>query len=334
MTTKIAVNGFGRIGRLVVRSALQRDDMEVMAINDIAEPDRMAHLFQYDSVHGTYEGEVELDGEQLKIDSQEVQLLSVQDPADLPWDELDVDIAVESTGVFRQKEEAAKHLEAGADKVVISAPGKGDLLSIVMGVNEDEYDPAEHDIVDNASCTTNCLAPMVKVLNDTFGLQSATVTTTHAYTTSQNILDGPGGKDYRRMRAAAESIIPTSTGSAVATTEVLPELEGKIDGIALRVPVPDGSITDLSATLEEDVTEEEVNDAFRQAAGGELDGIMDVEDTELVSRDYVGNPHSVVVDAEKTMVVNGNQIKVLGWYDNEWGYANRIVDLVQYMMEA
>ncbi|MGM0380441.1 MAG: type I glyceraldehyde-3-phosphate dehydrogenase, partial [bacterium] len=265
MTTRIAVNGFGRIGRLVVRAALGRDDMEVMAINDIAEPDRMAHLFQYDSVHGTYDGEVKLDGDRLNIDSQEIKLLSVKDPADLPWDELGVDIAVESTGVFRQKEEAAKHLEAGADKVVISAPGKGDILSIVLGVNENEYDPGEHDIVDNASCTTNCLAPMVKVLNDTFGLQSATVTTTHAYTTTQNILDGPAGKDYRRMRAAAESIIPTSTGSAVATTEVLPELEGKINGIALRVPVPDGSITDLSATLKEDVSEEQVNDAFRKA---------------------------------------------------------------------
>jgi glyceraldehyde 3-phosphate dehydrogenase len=327
MATKVAINGFGRIGRLVLRAGLDQG-MDVVAVNDIAPPDRMAHLFKYDSVHGTYQQDVSLDGDQLTVGSQKIKVLSEKDPADLPWDELDVDVVVESTGVFREREDAARHLQAGADKVIISAPGKNSDATIVIGVNDDEYDASKHDIVSNASCTTNCLAPMVKVLNEEFGLESGIITTTHAYTATQNILDGPGGKDYRRMRAAAVSIIPTSTGAATATTKVMPELKGKLDGMAMRVPVPDGSVTDLSAVLSRDVTVEEVNAAFEKAANGAMNGVLEYTEEELVSSDYVGNPHSCIVDSEKTMVVNGNQIKVLGWYDNEWGYSNRIVDLI------
>ncbi len=327
MATKVAINGFGRIGRLVLRAGLDQG-LDVVAVNDIAPPDRMAHLFKYDSVHGTYQQDVSLAGNQLTVGSQKIKVLSEKDPADLPWDELDVDVVVESTGVFREREAAARHLQAGADKVIISAPGKNSDATIVIGVNDDEYDASKHDIISNASCTTNCLAPMVKVLNEEFGLESGIITTTHAYTATQNILDGPGGKDYRRMRAAAVSIIPTSTGAATATTKVMPELKGKLDGMAMRVPVPDGSVTDLSAVLSRDVTVEEVNAAFEKAANGAMKSVLEYTEEELVSSDYVGNPHSCIVDSEKTMVVNGNQIKVLGWYDNEWGYSNRIVDLI------
>lgn len=327
MSTRIAVNGFGRIGRLTVRAALD-EGKEIVAVNDIAPLDRMAHLFKYDSVHGTYQKEVELDGEDLKVGNNNIRLLSVKDPAQLPWQEMDVDVVIESTGVFREREDAKKHLEAGADKVLISAPATDPDLSTVIGVNDSEYKPDEHDIISNASCTTNCLAPVVKVVNEAFGLESGVVTTTHAYTSTQNILDGPAGKDYRRMRAAADSIIPTSTGAAEATTDVMPELKGRLDGMALRVPVPDGSIVDLAASVKQSVTESEVKAAFQEAASGELDGILDYTEEELVSSDYIGNPHSSIIDAEKTMVVNDNHVKVLAWYDNEWGYSNRMVDLV------
>ncbi|MFP4686684.1 MAG: type I glyceraldehyde-3-phosphate dehydrogenase [bacterium] len=333
MSTKVAINGFGRIGRLVLRAGLDQG-IDVVAVNDIAPPEKMAHLFKYDSVHGIYQQTVSLDGDVLTVGDQKINVLSEKDPADLPWDELDVDVVIESTGVFREREDAARHLKAGADKVIISAPGKNSDATIVIGVNDDEYDAEKHDIVSNASCTTNCLAPMVKILNDEFGLESGIITTTHAYTATQNILDGPAGKDYRRMRAAAVSIIPTSTGAATATTEVLPELKGKLDGMAMRVPVPDGSITDLSAVLARDVTREEVNAAFKKAADGEMKGILQYTEEELVSTDYVGNPHSSIIDAEKTTVVNGNHVKVLGWYDNEWGYSNRLIDLAGIMVSG
>ncbi len=327
MTTRIAVNGFGRIGRMVVRAALD-EGREIVAINDIAPRDRMVHLFKYDSVHGTYEKDVKLNGEEMIVGDKSVKLLSVKDPAELPWEELGVDVVLESTGVFRDRAGASKHLEAGADKVLISAPATDPDLTTVIGVNDDEYDPDSDAIISNASCTTNCLAPVVKVLHDKFGVESGVVTTTHAYTSTQNILDGPAGKDYRRMRAAAVSIIPTSTGAAKATTEVLPELEGRLDGMALRVPVPDGSIVDLAAQVSQSVTAEDVNAAFKEAAAGELNGILDYTEEELVSSDYIGNPHSSIVDAEKTMVMNDNHVKVLAWYDNEWGYSCRMIDLI------
>ncbi len=326
MSTRIGVNGFGRIGRMTVRAALE-SDVEVVAINDVAPPDRMAHLFQYDSVHGTYPEPVELDGDRLRVGDRTIRMLNEKDPAALPWDELDVEVAVESTGLFRKREDASKHLDAGADKVVISAPSSDPDLTVCVGVNDDQYDPDEHDVISNASCTTNCLSPLAKVLNDEFGIASGVMTTVHGYTNSQNLLDGPAGKDYRRMRAAAESIIPTSTGAAVATTEVLPELEGKLDGMAMRVPVPDGSIVDLAAVLETDVTKRDVDQAMKAAAAGPMEGILQYTEEELVSCDYIGNPHSSVYDAEKTMVLQGNHVKVLSWYDNEWGYSNRIVDL-------
>ncbi len=330
MTLRIAVNGFGRIGRMTVRAALREDrDVEVVAVNDVADPDRMAHLFKHDTVHGTYPDPVELRGDELHVGETSMRLLNEKDPSTLPWDQLDVDIAVESTGLFRKREEAARHLDAGAGKVIISAPATEPDLTVVIGVNDDEYDPEQHDIISNASCTTNCLAPVVKVLNDAFGIESAVMTTTHGYTNSQNLLDGPQGKDYRRMRAAAESIIPTSTGAAQATTEVLPELEGQLDGMAMRVPVPDGSIVDLAAQLESTVTRKDIDDAMREAAGGSMEGVLQYTEEELVSCDYIGNPHSAVYDAEKTMVMQGQHVKVLAWYDNEWGYSNRIVDLAE-----
>ncbi len=327
MSTRIAVNGFGRIGRMTVRAALEQGK-EIVAINDIAPLDRMAHLFKYDSVHGTYPEEVSLAGDELKVGDTTIQLLSIKNPTELPWKEMDVDVVIESTGVFRDREDAQKHLKAGADKVLISAPATDPDLTTVIGVNDSEYNPDEDDIISNASCTTNCLAPVVKVINDSFGLESGVVTTTHAYTSTQNILDGPAGKDYRRMRAAAASIIPTTTGAAVATTEVMPELKGRLDGMALRVPVPDGSIVDLAASVSQSVTEDEVNAAFEEAANGKMEGILGYTEEELVSSDYIGNPHSSIVDADKTMVVNDNHVKVLAWYDNEWGYSNRMIDLV------
>lgn len=331
MALKLGVNGFGRIGRMTVRAALQ-SGVDVLAINDVAPADRMAHLFEYDTVHGTYPEDVEVSGDILHVGDREIKLLSEEDPSNLPWDDLGVDVAVESTGLFRDREDAAKHLQAGAEKVVISAPSSDPDLTVVLGVNDSLYDPAEHDIVSNASCTTNCLSPVAKVLNDQFGIESGVMTTTHGYTNSQNLLDGPQGKDYRRMRAAAESIIPTSTGAAQATTEVLPELEGKLDGMAMRVPVPDGSIVDLAAYLEESVSKDDIDQAMKSAADNELNGILDYTEEELVSADYLGNPHSAVYDAEKTMVMKDNHVKVLAWYDNEWGYSNRLVELAKIVI--
>lgn len=328
MSINLGVNGFGRIGRMVVRAAIGQG-LNVVGINDIADPERMAHLFKYDSVHGTYPDPVEYDGDNLNIGNQTICLTQAEHPSDLPWDELNVDVAIESTGLFREREDAAGHLEAGAGKVVISAPAGGADLTVVVGVNDSEYDADQHDVVSNASCTTNCLAPVAKTLNDTFGIESGVMTTTHGYTNSQNLLDSPRGKDFRRMRAAAVSMIPTSTGAATATTEVLPELEGKLDGMAIRVPVPNVSVVDFAAVLKQDVTADDIDQAIKENASGSMNGILDHTDIPLVSTDYVGNPHSSIYDSDKTIVMNGNHAKVLCWYDNEWGYSNRIVDLSQ-----
>ncbi|WP_306055199.1 type I glyceraldehyde-3-phosphate dehydrogenase [Natronococcus wangiae] len=326
---RIGLNGFGRIGRNVLRASLSYDSVEIVAINDVMDNDDMRYLLQYDSVHGRLE-DVSLEGDTLTVEGQEIRLCSERDPTQLPWDELDVDVAFEATGIFRTHDEAAQHLEAGADKVLISAPPKGEkeVQTIVYGVNHDDYDG--EDIVSNASCTTNSVAPVVKVLDEEFGIESGLLTTVHAYTGTQNLVDGPLSK-RRRGRAAAENIIPTSTGAAIATTEVLPRLEGKLDGMAMRVPVPNGSITDLTVDLEADVTEEEVADAIRRAADDELAGVLGYTDEEIVSRDIVGLPFSSYVDLESTMSLEGGLVKVLTWYDNEFGFSNRMLDLATYI---
>lgn len=328
MSVRIAINGFGRIGRNVLRSALQGrgEDLDVVAINDLTDAPTLAHLFEFDSVHGKYPGTVSVDGSAIVVDDERFDVLSERDPAKLPWAELEVDIVIESTGFFRKRQEAAKHLEAGARKVVISAPATNPDVTLLMGVNDDKYDPDAHDIISNASCTTNCIAPVVKVLLDEFGFERGLMTTVHSYTNDQVILDGPH-KDLHRARAAAMSIIPTTTGAAKATALVVPEVEGKLDGMAMRVPTPDVSIVDLVAELGRDTTEDEVNDAFRAAAAGPLNGILSVEDRPLVSVDYVGNPYSSIVDTGLTAVMNGSMVKVIAWYDNEWGYSSRCVDL-------
>ncbi|TYT63162.1 type I glyceraldehyde-3-phosphate dehydrogenase [Natrialba swarupiae] len=326
---RIGLNGFGRIGRNVLRASLEYDNVEIVAINDVMADDDMEYLAQYDSVHGRLD-DVSRDGDVLSVGDHEIQLLSERDPTDLPWDDLDVDVAFEATGLFRTHDDAAQHLEAGAEKVIISAPPKGEreVQTIVYGVNHDEYDDA--DIVSNASCTTNSVAPVVKILDEEFGIESGLLTTVHAYTGTQNLIDGPLGK-RRRGRTAAENIIPTSTGAAIATTEVLPQLEGKLDGMAMRVPVPNGSITDLTVDLAEDVTEEELADAFREAADGELAGVLGYTDDEIVSRDIVGLPFSSYVDLESTMSLDGGLVKILTWYDNEFGFSNRMLDLATYI---
>ncbi|WP_394740626.1 type I glyceraldehyde-3-phosphate dehydrogenase [Natronococcus roseus] len=328
-TLRIGLNGFGRIGRNVLRASLAYDDVEIVAINDVMDDDDMRYLLQYDSVHGRLE-DVSLEDGTLTVEGQEIRLTSERDPTQLPWDELDVDVAFEATGIFRTHDEAAQHLEAGAEKVLISAPPKGEkeVQTIVYGVNHDEYDG--EDVLSNASCTTNSVAPVVKVLDDEFGIESGLLTTVHAYTGTQNLVDGPLDK-RRRGRAAAENIIPTSTGAAIATTEVLPQLEGKLDGMAMRVPVPNGSITDLTVDLEEDVTEEELADAIRSAADDELAGVLGYTDEEIVSRDIVGLPFSSYVDLESTMSLEDGLVKVLTWYDNEYGFSNRMLDLATYV---
>ncbi len=331
MSIRVAINGFGRIGRNVLRVAKQNgvSELDFVAVNDLTDTATLAHLLKYDSVHGTYPGTVETGENSIIVDGDEIQVLSETDPAKLPWADLGVDIVIESTGRFTKRDDAARHLEAGARKVIISAPAKNEDVTIVLGVNQDAYDPARHDIVSNASCTTNCLAPVVKVLLDAFGFERGLMTTVHSYTNDQRILDLPH-KDLRRARAAAVSIIPTSTGAAKATALVLPELKGKIDGTSMRVPTPNVSIVDLTAELGRDVTIEEVNDAFRSVASGSMKGILEVQDAELVSVDFIGNPHSAIIDAASTNVVAG-LVKVMAWYDNEWGYSNRCVDLALYM---
>ncbi|MCA1055407.1 type I glyceraldehyde-3-phosphate dehydrogenase [Rossellomorea aquimaris] len=330
MATKIGINGFGRIGRNVFRAALKNDNVEVVAVNDLTDANMLAHLLQYDTVHGTLAEKVTVDGDTLVIGDKKVKVLAERDPAQLGWGDLGVEVVVESTGRFTKRADAAKHLEAGAKKVIISAPASDEDITIVMGVNEDKYDAANHNVISNASCTTNCLAPFAKVLNDKFGIKRGMMTTIHSYTNDQQILDLPH-KDYRRARAAAENIIPTTTGAAKAVSLVLPELKGKLNGGAVRVPTPNVSLVDLVAELDKNVTAEEVNAAFKEAAEGDLKGVLAYSEEPLVSTDYNGSPASSTIDALSTMVMEDSMVKVISWYDNESGYSNRVVDLVDYI---
>lgn len=331
MTVRIGINGFGRIGRQVFRAAYDYPEIEVVAVNDLTDSATLAHLLKYDSIHGIFPGEVKSEGENLVVDGKELKVLSVKDPSQLPWKDLNVDIVVESTGLFTSGEKAKLHLDAGAKKVVISAPAKGEDLTVVLGVNHEQYNPAEHHIVSNASCTTNCLAPVAKALNDKFGIVKGLMTTVHAYTNDQKILDLPHS-DLRRARAAAMSIIPTTTGAAKAVSLVIPELKGKLNGMAMRVPTPDVSVVDLVVELETSATAEEINDTLRAYAAQAPDKVMKVSDEPLVSVDFTTSPYSSIVDAELTMVMEGNMAKIISWYDNEWGYSNRVVDLVRFMV--
>lgn len=332
MPVRVAINGFGRIGRNVVRAArrMRQTDLEIVAVNDITDTKTLAHLLTYDSIHGRFDGTVTVRPDAIVIDGTAVQVSAIREPEKLPWKDLGIDVVLESTGRFTDRESAGKHLAAGAKKVVISAPAKGEDLTVVMGVNHDAYDPAKHHILSNASCTTNCLVPVVKVVRDHFGFVNGFMTTVHSYTNDQQILDLPH-KDLRRARAAAMSIIPTSTGAAKATSLVIPEVKGKIDGVALRVPTPDVSLVDLTCVVERSTTIDEVNAAFRDAAAGALRGILDVSDEPLVSVDYVGSLYSSVVDAKSTNVIQGTLVHVSSWYDNEMGYSARCVDLLAYL---
>jgi glyceraldehyde 3-phosphate dehydrogenase len=331
MATRVAINGFGRIGRNVLRAAKKyKSNLDFVAVNDITDNKTLAHLLKYDSVHGKYPGTVEAAGDGLIVDGDKIQVIAEKDPAKLPWKDLGVDIVFESTGRFTDRASAAKHLEAGAKKVIITAPAKGEDVTIVYGVNHDKYDKASHHVISNASCTTNCLVPVVKVLLDNFGFRRGLMLTVHSYTNDQNILDLPH-KDLRRARAAGMSIIPTTTGAAKATSLVIPELKGKIDGLAMRVPTPDVSVVDLTVEVERSVTAQQINDAFRAAASGDLKGILTVSDEPLVSVDYIGNPSSAIVDLLSTFVVQDQLVKVMAWYDNEWGYSVRCVDLAEFI---
>ncbi|AZZ52025.1 MULTISPECIES: type I glyceraldehyde-3-phosphate dehydrogenase [Rathayibacter] len=329
MSVKIGINGFGRIGRNFLRAALAKgSDLEIVAVNDLTDNKALAHLLKYDSITGRLDATVELDGDKIVVNGKPIIVLEERDPANLPWGELGVDVVIESTGRFTKSEDARKHITAGAKKVIVSAPATGDdVATIVLGVNEGTYDPQVHDIVSNASCTTNCLAPLAKVLLDNFGIERGLMTTVHAYTADQNLQDGPHS-DLRRARAAAVNIIPTSTGAAKALGLVIPELVGKLDGYALRVPVPTGSITDLTVELSKSATVEEINAAYKAAAEGDLKGILKYTEDPIVSSDIVTDPHSSIFDAGLTKVI-GNQVKVASWYDNEWGYSNRLVDVAE-----
>jgi glyceraldehyde-3-phosphate dehydrogenase, type I len=332
MTVKVGINGFGRIGRNVFRAAYAKGlkDIEIVAINDVTDPATLAYLLRYDSTFGRFSGEVSHTEDSLVVDGKEIKVYKETDPAKLPWKDLGVDIVIESTGRFTSRDGASKHLEAGAKKVIISAPAKNEDITIVMGVNEDKYDPKNHNIISNASCTTNCLAPVAKVLDEKFGIKRGLMTTVHSYTNDQRILDLPHS-DLRRARAAAVNIIPTTTGAAKAVALVLPQLKGKLNGMALRVPTPDVSVTDLVADLNTKVTVEEVNKALKEAAEGELKGIMAYTEEPVVSMDFKGDSHSSIVDALSTMLVDDDMVKVVAWYDNEWGYSNRVVDLAVYI---
>ncbi len=334
MSLRVAINGFGRIGRLVLRIAKEAggEDLDFIAVNDLTDNKTLAHLFKYDSVHRAYPGTVEATENGIRVDGDEIEVLSERDPAQLPWKELGVDIVVEGTGVFRDRQGAGKHLEAGARKVIITAPGKNEDVTLVLGVNQEKYDPANHHIISNASCTTNCLAPVVKVVLDSFGIRKGLMTTIHSYTNGQVMLDMPH-KDLRRGRAGAMSMIPTTTGAAKATALVIPEVEGILDGMAIRVPTPDVSLVDLTAVVDQETDADAVNQAFKEAAAGPMNGILDVSDEPLVSVDFTGNGASSIVDAPITEVMGGNLVKVLSWYDNEWGYSARVVDLVRYVGE-
>ncbi len=333
MGRKVAINGFGRIGRNVLRAALKKGtDLEFVAANDLTDPRTLAHLLKYDSIYGPLEQPVRHDGDSIMVGDYDIQVFSERDPARIPWESVGAEIVIESTGLFRAREDAAKHLRGKVKKVLISAPAKGPDVTLALGVNQDAYDPAAHDIISNASCTTNCLAPVAKVLHDTFGIKKGLMTTVHSYTNGQRILDLPH-KDLRRARAAALSMIPTTTGAAAAVSLVLPELEGRLDGIAVRVPTATVSLVDLTATLEKKATAEEVREAFRQAAAGPLKGILDYTDEELVSVDFSGNPHSSTVDGPFVRQIGNDLIKVLSWYDNEWGYSNRVLDLAEFVAD-
>ena len=330
MSTKVGINGFGRIGRNVFRAALDNPSVEIVAVNDLTDAETLAHLLKYDSIHGTLDAEVRVEGDQIIVNGKAIKVLAERDPANLPWAALGVAVVVESTGRFTDGDKAAAHIKAGAKKVIISAPAKGEDITIVLGVNEKSYDPANHHVISNASCTTNCLAPFAKVLHEAFGIKHGLMTTVHSYTNDQQILDLPH-KDLRRARAAGMSIIPTTTGAAKAVALVLPELKGKLNGFAMRVPTPNVSIVDLAVELEKPATVEEINAALKAAAEGELKGILAYTDEPLVSRDFNGNPHSSIVDGLSTMVIDQSMAKVVSWYDNEWGYSNRVVDLIGYI---
>ena len=332
MAVKIAINGFGRIGRNAFKVIMDKytDELDVVAVNDLTDAEMLKHLLKYDSCFGKFNGTVEAKDDTLVVNGKAIKILAERDPAALPWKEMGVDIVIESTGLFRSREKAGKHIEAGAKKVLISAPAKNEDITIVLGVNEDQYDPANHHIISNASCTTNCLAPFAKVLDDEFGIVKGLMTTVHSYTNDQKILDLPHS-DYRRARAAAESIIPTTTGAAAAVALVLPQLKGKLNGMAMRVPTPTVSVVDLVVELKKAATAEEINAAMKKAADGPMKGYLGYEEEPLVSIDYRMDPRSSIVDALSTMVIEGNMAKVVSWYDNEWGYSNRIADLAVYV---
>ncbi|CAL9415855.1 type I glyceraldehyde-3-phosphate dehydrogenase [Streptomyces sp. NPDC057838] len=331
MTIRVGINGFGRIGRNYFRALLEQGaDIEIVAVNDLGDTATTAHLLKYDTILGRLKQEVSHTEDTITVGGKTIKVLAERNPADIPWGELGVDIVIESTGIFTKKADAEKHIAGGAKKVLISAPAKDEDVTIVMGVNQDTYDPANHHVISNASCTTNCVAPMAKVLDENFGIVKGLMTTVHAYTNDQRILDFPH-KDLRRARAAAENIIPTTTGAAKATALVLPQLKGKLDGMAMRVPVPTGSVTDLVLELGREVTKEEVNAAFQKAAEGELKGILEYTEDPIVSSDIVNAPASCTFDSSLTMVQEGKNVKVIGWYDNEWGYSNRLVDLTVFV---
>ncbi|GAB2774859.1 type I glyceraldehyde-3-phosphate dehydrogenase [Streptomyces chlorus] len=331
MTIRVGINGFGRIGRNYFRALLEQGaDIEIVAVNDLGDTATTAHLLKYDTILGRLKQEVSHTADTITVDGKTLKVLSERNPEDIPWGELGVDIVIESTGIFTKKADAEKHIAGGAKKVIISAPAKDEDVTIVLGVNQDQYDPANHHVISNASCTTNCVAPMAKVLDENFGIVRGLMTTVHAYTNDQRILDFPH-KDLRRARAAAENIIPTTTGAAKATALVLPQLKGKLDGIAMRVPVPTGSVTDLVVELGREVTKEEVNAAFQKAAEGELKGLLEYTEDPIVSSDIVNAPASCTFDSSLTMVQDGKNVKIIGWYDNEWGYSNRLVDLTVFV---
>jgi glyceraldehyde 3-phosphate dehydrogenase len=332
LATRVGINGFGRIGRNYFRAALAKgSDLEIVAVNDLTDNKALAHLLKYDSITGRLDASVELDGDTIVVNGKPIKVLEQRDPAALGWGDLGVDIVIESTGRFTNAEDAGKHITAGAKKVIISAPAKGEDGTFVMGINNESYDPATDNIISNASCTTNCLAPLAKVFNDKFGIERGLMTTVHAYTADQNLQDGPHS-DLRRARAAAINIVPTSTGAAKAIGLVLPELKGKLDGFALRVPVPTGSITDLTVVTNSTVSVDEINAAYKEASEGYLKGILKYTEDEIVSSDIVSDPHSSIYDAGLTRVL-GNEVKISAWYDNEWGYSNRLVDLTEYVAE-
>jgi glyceraldehyde 3-phosphate dehydrogenase len=333
MAVKVGINGFGRIGRNIMRAAMGHNDIDFVAVNDLTNAATLAHLLKYDSVLGNLDADVRATADGITVAGDDFKVLSVKDPAQLPWKDLGVDIVVESTGIFTDRDGAAKHLAAGAKKVIITAPAKKPDLTVVLGVNDDKYDPAKHQIISNASCTTNCLAPLAKVIHERFTIKKAWMTTVHSYTNDQNLLDLPH-KDLRRARAAAVSIIPTTTGAAIAVGEVMPELKGKFDGIAMRVPTPNVSVVDLNALVEKKTSRDEVNAALKEAACGRLKGILAVSDEPLVSIDFRRNPNSSIVDSAYTSVMDGDFVKVLSWYDNEWGYSSRCVDLVRQIAKT